>query len=318
MQDKNKMKLGEYRGLKIKKNQIEVDDNEINKSLDYLKESRAKTITVNRPAQKNDRIEIDFEVKQGGVKIENGESKNHPLILGQGRFLSGFEDNLEGMSAGEGKSFSLKVPSDWPDKRIVGKNLDFKVRMKLVQKRELSDINDEFAKSLGKFESLEELKNSIKGGIIQEKEIKEKQRMRIELIEKAADESEVEISAELIEQEKENMLNELKANIIGLGLDFERYLEEIKKTIGEIKKEWQEQAEKRVKIGLCLNAIAEKENIQISDEEAESRMNEDLKRYENIKDIKKDVDPIKFREYYKNILKNEKVFELLEREAKII
>jgi trigger factor len=232
--------------------------------------------------------------------------------------LSGFEDNLEGMSAGEEKSFSLKVPFDWPDKRIVGKNLDFKVKMKLVQKRELSDINDEFAKSLGKFESLEELKNSVKDGIIQEKEIKEKQRMRIELIEKAADESEVEISAELIEQEKENMLNELKANIAGLGLGFERYLEQIKKTIEEIKKEWQEQAKKRVKIGLCLNAIAEKENIQISDEEAESRINEDLKHYENIKDIKKDVDPIKFKEYYKNILKNEKVFELLEREAKII
>jgi len=312
------MKLGKYKGLKIKKNEIKADDNEINKSLDYLKESRAKIITVNRSAQKGDRIEIDFEVRQDGVKIENGESKNHPLILGQGRFLSGFEDNLERMSAGEEKSFSLKIPFDWPDKRIIGKNLDFKVKMKLVQKRELSDINDEFAKSLGKFESLEELKSSIKDGIMQEKEIKEKQRMRIELIEKVTDDSEVEISAELIEQEKENMLNELKANIAGLGLDFEKYLEQIKKTIEEIKKEWQEQAEKRVKIGLCLNAITEKENIQISDEEAESRINEDLKHYENIKDIKKDVDPIKFKEYYKNILKNEKVFELLEREAEII
>lgn len=312
------MKLREYKGLKIKKNQIKVDNNEIDKSLDYLRESRAKIITVNRPAQKDDRIEIDFEVRSDGVKIENGESKNHPLILGQGRFLNGFEDNLEGMSAREEKSFSLKVPSDWPDKRIIGKNLDFKVKMKLVQKRELSDINDEFAKSLGKFESLEELKNNIKDGITQEKEIKEKQRIRIELIEKTADGSEVEISTELIEQEKENMLNELKANIAGLGLGFERYLEQIKKTIEEIKKEWQEQAKKRAKIGLCLNAIAEKENIQISDEETELRINEDLKHYENIKDTKKDIDPIKLREYYKNILKNEKVFELLEREAKII
>src|SRR4030042_3195677 len=157
--DKNKrieipIELADYKGLEIKKNKIKVEKKEIDKSLDYLAQSRAKIITVNQPAQKGNRIEIDFEFRSAGVKIEDGTSKNHPLILGDGRFLPGFEKELEGMKAGQEKEFSLKVPKDWPDKRIADKNLDFRVKMNIVQQREIPELNDEFAKSLGNFQSL--------------------------------------------------------------------------------------------------------------------------------------------------------------------
>lgn len=298
-------KLGEYKGLKVKKNRIKVEKREVKKALDYLQNSRAKIITVNRPAKKGDRVEIDFEVRQGGAKVENGESKNHPLILGQGHFIAGFEEKLEGMQAGEGKEISLK-------------NFDIKIKMNLVQQRELPDINNEFAKSFGQFKSLAELKKSIEDGLMQEKEIKEKQRIRIELIEKVAQDSKIDIPKTLIDKETEKMISELKINITNMGLDFETYLKQINKKEGELKKEFQEQAEKRVQIALCLEEIIERENINVSDEEVTERINQDLKRYPDVEEVKKNIDLEQVREYTKNILKNEKAFELLEKEAKII
>jgi len=311
------IELANYKGLKIKRNKSKVEKEEIDKSLDYLRQSRAKIITVNKSAKKGNQIEIDFEIRQGEVKIEDGTSKNHPLILGDGKFLPGFEKELEGMSAGQGKEFSLKAPSDWLDKRIADKNLDFKVKMNSVQEREVPELNDEFAKSLGQFDSLDALKKNIEEGLLEEKEIKENQRIKLELIEMVATESKMEIPDSLIEQEVERMLAEFKFSINNIGLDFDRYLKEIKKTIDEIKKEWRIQAEERVRITLCLRAIADKENIQIFEEELTERINQDLKNYPNTEEVKKNIDPNALREYTKEVLRNEKVLGLIEKEANI-
>jgi len=312
------VELAEYKGIKVKKNKQSVRDEEVKKSLDFLQKSRAKTITVNRPAQMGNRLEIDFEVRNNGVKVENGTSKNHPLILGENRFLPGFESQLEGLSAGQEKEFSLKVPQNWPDKRVADKNLECKVKVNLVQERILPEINDEFAKSLGSFSSLEALEKSIGEGLLEEKEIKERQRMQMELIEKIANDSKIQVPEVLIEEELERMINELKFSISGFGLDFETYLKEIKKTPEELKKEWRKQAENRVRISICLKAIAAKENIEATDEEAEEKINEELKHYSSIEEVKKDIDLKTLREYTKEVLRNEKVLGLLIKEAKII
>jgi len=312
------VELANYKGITIKKNKSSVEKGEVDKSLDYLQKSRAKIITVKRSAQKGNRVEIDFEVKQGGVKIENGTSRNHPVILGDNRFLPGFENQLEGMSAGDEKEFSLKVPENWPDKRVADKNLDCKVKMNLVQERIIPELNDEFAKSLGNFDSLESLGKNISEGLLEEKELKEKQRMQMELIEKIANASKIEVPPALIDEELERMVAEFKFSISSFGLDFETYLKEIKKTIDELKKEWRKQAENRVRIAVCLKAIAAKENIEVSDEEIEKKINEELKNYPDIDEAKKDIDLKTLKEYTKEVLRNEKVLGLLIKEAKII
>lgn len=310
-----KVELTNYKGLEVKKNEPRVEEEEIKKSLDYLQNSRTKIITVNRPAKKGDRVEIDFEVRQNNVKIEDGENKNHPLILGESRFLPGFEKELEEMEAGEEKEFSIKTPENWPDKRIAGKNLDFKVKMNLVQERELPKIDDDFAKSLGHFNLLTELKKSIEEGLIKEKEEKEKQKIKMDLIEQVAKDSKMEVPEVLINDEIEKMFNDFENNLVNMRLELDTYLNKIKKSVDDIKKEWREQAEKRVRIGLCLKAIIDKENINVSDNEIEERVNEDLKQYPNTEEVKKKIDLNQLKEYTRNILKNEKVFELLEREA---
>ena len=313
-----KIELGNYKGIEVKKQELKVEEKEIDDALDYLQKSRAKIITINQPAQKGNRIEIDFEVRSGGVLVENGLSKNHPLILGEGHFLPRFEDQLVGVKAGEEKEFSLKVPADWSDKKIADKNLDFKVKMNLVQERQLPEINDELAKSLGKFDNLQKLRENIKEGLMQEKEVMEKQRIRIEIIEKIAENSKMEIPEVLVEKELGNMVNEFKMNVDQFGMDFETYLTQIKATAEELKKGWREQAEKRVKIGLCLKAIADKEKIVPTTQEVEEKMNQELMRYPDVEKVKKDIDLVAFKEYTENILINEKVFELIESEAKII
>ncbi len=222
------------------------------------------------------------------------------------------------MKTGEEKNFSLKVPSDWPQKNLADKNLDFSVKMNLIQEREMPELTNEFAKNLGDFESIDKLKENIKTGLIQEKELAEKERIRMELIEKVADSSKIDIPKVLIEIELEKMVDEFKENIKSMGLDFDNYLKQTHKTIEGLKKDLNGQAEKRVKIGLVLKAIAKKESIEVGDDEVASQVDEMLKRYPDIKEAEKNIDLIALKEYTKNIIKNEKVFALLEREAKII
>lgn len=312
------VELGQYKGLKAKKKELQVKEEEVNNALNYLQKSRAKLITVDRSVKLGDRIEMDFVAQLDGEKIEGGESKNHPMILGEGRFVPGFEHEIEGMKTGEEKNFSLKVPSDWPQKNLADKNLDFSVKMNLIQEREMPELTNEFAKNLGDFESLDKLKESVKIGLVQEKELAEKERIRMELIEKVADSSKMDIPKVLIEVELEKMVDEFKENIKSMGLDFDNYLKQTKKTIEGLKKDLNGQAEKRVKIGLVLKAIAKKENIEVGDEEVALQVDEMLKRYPDIKEAEKNIDLMALKEYTKNIIKNEKVFALLEREAKII
>lgn len=311
------IELGNYKGLKVKRKELRVENKEIDKTLDYIQKSRIKLITVNRPAKKNDRVEIDFIIQDNGLTIEKGESKNYPLVIGESRFMPGFEEKLIGMKAGEEKRFTLKVPQDWSIKNIAGKDLDIQVKMNLVQERQIPRLSDEFAQSLGDFKSLKDLKESIKEGIFQEKQIKEKERIRMELIEKVVENSKIDTSEELIDIELKKMIDEFKVNIEELGLDFNSYLNEIKKTVDDFKREWRGQAEKRVKVGLVLRAIAKREKIEVSEDEVIEKINETIKHYPGIKKAEKNIDLEALKEYTKGIIRNEKVFQLLEREAEI-
>jgi len=317
-QPKILVRLANYKGLRVKGEELKVENAELDASLEYLRKSRAKVVTVNKPAKMGDRVEVDFEIRHGDVKIEDGTSKNHPLILGEGRFLPGFEENLEGMLAGEEKTFSLQAPKNWPDKRIADKNLNFKVKMNLVQEREIPELNDDFAKSLGHFDSVQELKASINSGILEEKRIKEDQRIKIALIEQVAENSQIEFPEELVLEELERMIEEFKFSITAFGLEFELYLKEIGKTIEELKKDWKKEAEKRVRIAICLQAIAEKEQINVSEDEVTERINENLKHYYSIEEAKRDIDLEKLKNYTKEVLRNEKVLGLLKKEAIIL
>ncbi len=311
-----KVTLPDYKAIARRlgkgKQAVSVSDEETEKTLEWIRESRSVLVTVNRAAAPGDAVTIDFDTRHGGVKIEGGESRNHLFILGKGRFLPGFEDAIEGMKAGEEKSFSLQAPKDWHDKGYAEKSLDFTVKMNLVQERSMPEMTDEFAKGLGNFDSVAALKKNVAEGIAQEKEQKEIQRIRALTLEAIADASAMEVPRILIDREIEKMTDELRASIGDMGMKWEEYLAHIKKTPEDLKTDWEKDAQKRVRIALVLHEIGGVEKIEPAAQEIETRANEILARYRSAENAKKDFDPEALRAYTKDVLTNEKVFEFLE------
>ncbi len=298
--------------MSAEKKEVAITDEEIARTLEWIRESRMVITEVDRAAKMGDGVEIDFNIRHGGVKWEGGESKNHPLIIGKKTFIPGFEEHLVGMKAGEEKNVSLTLPHDWHDKALSGKMIDIHVIMKRVKDRALPELNDEFVKQLGAFDSVDALKKNIADGLLQEKKDKEQQRVRVLIIEAIAKEITAEIPEILVGRELDKMIDEMRGSIEQMGMKWEDYLLHIKKTIEALRAEWHGEAQKRVRIALALREIARKENINPAPEEIEKKSNEILSQYESQRDTDKHIDPDRLREYAQGIVKNEKVFEFLE------
>ncbi len=312
------IKLADYRKIaqadKPKaKEELKIEEKEIQDSLNWLQKSRTKYVTVVRPAQKGDRVEVDFTAKQEGQIIVNGESKNHPLLIGEGKFVPGFEDQLIGLKEGETKNFSLVFPEDFAAKNLAGKLVDFEVKIKLVQEPQVPELNDEFAKALGKFDSLEALKNNIKEGLIIEKERQEKETWRAKVLQEIVKKSGVELPEIVVQAELHKMEDEFRGNLVQMGMPYEEYLKNIKKTEEDLKKEWLPKAKERAQAGLILRQISELEKIEVTGQEAEEEVNHIIKHYPDWDAVKAKIDMEQLLEYTKGRLKNEKVFEALEK-----
>jgi trigger factor len=295
-----------------KEKKVELSDDEIELEMEKLANSRVKLVTVRRAAKTNDSVEIDFTVLVGGVPIEGGTSKNHPLIIGRGVFIPGFEENIIGMQEGEEKEFELNFPADYHKKDLAGKPATFKVKMNLVQERQVPELNDEFAKSLGNFENLEALKKNIREGLLEEREAKIKEQHRNDFIEKIIENSEIELPEILTHSEIHQMMHEFEQNLAPMGMSLDQYLEKLKKDRKELEKDWEPMAEKRVKSALLLKEIAKQEEIAAETAEIEAEMNKTMQYYKNVKNLEKNIDMERLYNHVKGMLENEKVFAFLE------
>ncbi len=299
-----------------KEKKAEISEDEIELEMEKLANSRVKLVTVRREAKSNDSVEIDFTVLVNNVPIEGGTSKNHPLIIGRGVFIPGFEDNIIGMREGEEKEFELAFPADYHKKDLAGENATFKVKMNLVQERQVPELNNEFAKSLGNFENLEALKKNIQEGMIEERAIKLKERKRNEFIEKIIENSEIELPEILTRGEIHQMMHEFEQNLAPMGMNLDQYLAKLKKDKKELEKDWEPVAEKRVKSALLLKEIAKLENIAADSAEIEAEMNKTMQfavANKNVKNLEKNIDMERLYNHMKGMLENEKVFNYLEK-----
>jgi len=292
---------------------IEVTSEEVKKELKNIAVSRAKFVTVRRAAGNGDNVILDFEVLRNGVVIENGAGKNHPLTLGKGVFIPGFEENVLGMKENEKKEFELKFPNEYHEKNLAGKTTTFKVKVKIVEERQIPEINDEFAKSLGEFENLEAFRKSIEEGMIKKKEQNRKEEKRKKYLDEFIDLFEVELPEILLHEEIHKMIQEFEEQLGMTGIKFEDYLSRVNKTRDDLEKDWEPPAEKRVKSALVLEEIAKSEDIKVASEEVEAEMNKTLQYYRGLKEAEKNIDLKKLYNYVKGVLTNEKVFELLEK-----
>jgi trigger factor len=292
---------------------VEATEAEVKKELEHLANSRVKLITVNRAAAKDDSVEIDFSVSVDGVVIEGGESKNHPMVIGKGVFIPGFEENLIGMTAGEENEFELSFPVDYHKKDLAGKNAKFKVKINLVQERQTPEVNDDFAKSLGSFDNLEALKKNIQEGIAEENKHKMSEEKRTQYLDKIVENMDVDLPEVLVSEETKKMLLEFEQQTQSMGMNLDQYLAQLKKEKKDLEKDWHPQAEKRVKSAMALREIVKLEEIKVEAAEIEVEMNKTVQYYKNVKDFDKNIDMERLYSYTKGILENEEVFKMLEK-----
>ena len=320
------IQLGEYKHLTEKSNSVFVDDAEIKNALQGIVNLRTTLKEVNKPAQPGDHVEVDFKVFDHGILIDGGQSENHPVTLGENKFIPGFEEQIIGLKMGEKKNFLLKVPADFYQKSIAGKNLDFEVIVKRVRERVAPQLDDNFAKSLGQFRSLADLKANIKQGLIMEKKIREKNRIRLTLLKQVADKTNISIPPVLIEKQLDTMIQNFDDELHAKGKELVLYLAHLKKTQDNLKREWRGKAEEQVKMSLIVKTIAEKENIRVSEEEVGQELESILQQYmmrgnsdgspAGPEDLRS-LDPQQMKNKIRNLLLNEKVFELLEKHASL-
>ena len=293
---------------KVEKKQVSITDKDVEDALKWTQQSRAVFTPLEREAKKDDFIEIEYQSSQ----IENNKIFKDKFILGKANIAPGFEENLEEMKKDEQKEFSVVFPKEHNNKVLAGKKIEFKVKMISVQKMELPELNDEFAKKLGKFEDLKALRNNIKENLGKEKELEQKQKTRNEILEKIAQDCKCEIPEILVENQKDNLLEDLKQKVDqGLKIPFTEYLTQIKKTEEEIKDSFTDTAGKRVKNFLVLKKIGKEEQIKVSKEEIEEEANKTLKNYPNKEEVKK-IDIDRLKDYTESAMYNEKVFNKLE------
>ncbi len=308
--------------------EISVTDQEVQDALNYLQKTKAKFTLKNDVAQKGDFVEIEYyspQLDQGKAAPQSGaslapkgrEAKDR-FILGEGGMIKDFEENVVGMKAGEEKEFSVKFPENSVRKDLAGKDIVFKVKMVSVQKMELPEINDEFAKQLESlpagrqaFDTLVALKASMKEGMTIEKKEEAKQKNRGEILEKIVEKSKIEVPETMVKYEQERLFEDLKNKITQTSkATFEEYLSTIKQTEEQIKETYQKEAEKRIRKFLVLREIGKKENIEVTDAEVEEEVIKSIKNYSKEDLAKIDINQLK--EYTKGVIINEKIFKKLE------
>jgi len=308
------IKIPEISDIKVKKKEITIDRKELDNALDFLRTSRAKFIAKDGPIEKGNRIEVDFEVTSEGLPVEDGVSKNHPLIIGDNKFIPGFEDQLVGMKSGQEKKFSLNAPTDYFHKSIAGKKLDFSVKVVVVQNVEKPVLNNEFAQQLGKFQNVAELEDNIKEGILEEKKIKEKQRLRIELLAKILEKSKAELPNDMVEEKLNGMVAGFDNELHVKGMELSFYLAHLNKTEDDLRKDWRTEAERQVAYALILRKIAKDKNLYPSNEEVEAgvtQLAQSLVLREQVNP--ESIDTEKLKDAVTGDLVNEKVFGFLEK-----
>ena len=295
----------------VKGKDVTVTDQEILDAINYLQRTRAKFSAHNNPAELKDFVEIKYQSKD----IENNKEIADKFVLGEAGFMNGFEAGIVGMKAGEEKEITVAFPANTPRKDLAGKESVFKIKVISVQKMELPEINDDFAKQMGTFDSLTALKASMKEGITMEKTEEEKQRRRGEILEKIASKAKFEMPEAMVTYEQERLLHNFKHRIEEAAkVSFEEYLVSVKQTEEQVKETYYKEAEKRLRGFLVLRELGKKENVEVSDKEVQEEVEKSIKNYSKEQLAQIDINELK--EYTKGVIHNEKIFTLLENYSK--
>ncbi|TDY55044.1 trigger factor [Bacillus subtilis] len=296
---KPEVKLGEYKGLGIEKDDTTVTDEDVQNELKALQERQAELVVKEEGAvEEGNTVVLDFEGFVDGEAFEGGKAENYSLEVGSGSFIPGFEDQLVGLEAGAEKDVEVTFPEEYHAEELAGKPAVFKVKIHEIKAKELPELDDEFAKDIDEeVETLAELTEKTKKRLEEAKENEADAKLREELVLKASENAEIDVPQAMVDTELDRMLKEFEQRLQMQGMNLELYTQFSGQDEAALKEQMKEDAEKRVKSNLTLEAIAKAENLVVSDEEVDAELTKMAEAYnmpvENIKQAIGSTDAMK-------------------------
>lgn len=274
------VKLGEYKGLEVEKPSYEVNEEDVLKQIEEMQQKNSRTeVKTEGTVEDNNIAVIDFKGFVDEVAFEGGEGTDYPLEIGSGSFIDNFEEQLIGTAVGEEKEIKVKFPADYGKEELNGKDATFKVTVKEIKIKEIPQLDDEFAKEATEFDTLEELKSDIRKKLEETSEEKAERELEEAVISAAVDNSTIELPQVMIEKEIDNMVSDLENRLKYQGLTLEQYMEYTGNNVQKMRDYMKENAERKVRADLVLEAISKAEDIQATEEELREKAIEVAKMY---------------------------------------
>ncbi|WP_077214156.1 trigger factor [Bacillus dakarensis] len=278
---KPEVKLGEYKGLEVEKVETEVTEEEVENELKSLQERHAELVVKeDGKAENGDTVVMDFEGFVDGEAFEGGQADNYSLELGSGQFIPGFEEQLVGAATGEEKEVEVTFPEEYHAAELAGKPAVFKVKIHEIKGKELPELDDEFAKDADEeVETLDELKAKLRTKLEENKKHEAEHTVRDTVVEKAADNAEIDVPPVMVDTEVDRMMQEFEQRLQMQGMNLDLYFQFSGQDQNALREQMTEEAAKRVRINLTLEAIAKAENIEVSPEDIDAELNKMAEMY---------------------------------------
>ena len=259
------VKLGDYKGLNVPKNEVSITDEDVEKQLKTFQDRQGKLVDAPEGAEVKDGdfTTLDFKGFVDGEAFDGGEGKDYPLQIGSNSFIPGFEDQLVGAKIGEERDVNVKFPEEYHAKELAGKDATFKCTIRSIKTKELPDIDDELAKKVSKFETLDELKADIRKNLEENAERTAENDQKSAAIEMATNNITVDIPAVMIDNRVTAMIQEMAMRLEQQGMKLEQYLQYAGTDIAKLREQYRETAEKNVKTDLMLEEVAKAEDIKV-------------------------------------------------------
>ena len=269
---KPEVELGEYAGLEVTKKVKTVDEAQVDAEIKRMQDRNGRLLTREGEAQNGDTADIDFEGFVDGVAFEGGKAEHYSLVLGSGSFIPGFEDQILGHKAGDEFDIQVKFPAEYQAEELAGKDATFKIKLHEIKYKELPELDDDFAKDVSEYDTLEQLKDSIRAGIAANNEKQADQQVENDLIEKVVNGMKADVPAAMIESRVDELVQDFEYRIQQQGLKLQDYLKYMGMNMDAFRTQFTEQAEKQVKTRLAMEAVVVKEKIEATEEEFEAEV----------------------------------------------
>ena len=282
------MEIKDYKGLEIEKKSTEVTDELVNEELDKVRERNSRMVTVeDRPAQNGDTAVIDFEGFVDGEAFEGGKAENYNLSLGSGNFIPGFEEQIVGHSTGEEFSINVKFPDEYQAEELKGKDAEFKINLHEIKAKELPEVDDEFVQDVSDKETVDEYKAELKETVANRLKDEAEKDVDDQIADKLIDLLEGEIPEAMFDNQVNDMVRDFEMRLRSQGMDMQTYMQYMGMDVNALKDMYRKDAEKRVKLRLALQTIADKENVEVTEADLDDEYSKMAEAY------KMDVEKVK-------------------------